>query len=468
MKRSLPLLVLIVLASSAVSISMFSTGQFWYDDFAGYMLQTKALLHGNMAQFVAQNSAAIAASDYPVGPAAYPWGYPLLIAPLFAFGGVASLTAYKLLNTLAFGAFLVIFYQIARRRITAISALLLMAALAFNPALLQAQDLIQADFIFLFISTLTLLKIEEESSIRRALWLGILLFAAFFVRTNGILLLGIFGADAALRTRTTPQPGMRYAAITTLIFFSLTLAAGWIFPNGQGSYFEHYSLFFSPARLWENTLYYLALPGVLFTPFPRVFPLMVFFFFVGVLRFWREERVALAYILLTLALFITWPERQGLRFLYPILPLWLILAARGLETLSERWKALAPAWFGALATLALFASLSLTGGQFFQRQDINGPFDEYSQPMFAFVREQTAPQSVVIFFKPRLMTLLAERKSLLLTNCARLGAGDYLVLHKKGESNAQIDPQQAETCNPAVKLGLVFDNRRFLIYKILR
>ena len=261
---------------------------------------------------------------------------------------------------------------------------------------------------------------------------------------------------------------MRYAAITTLIFFSLTLAAGWIFPNGQGSYFEHYSLFFSPARLWENTLYYLALPGVLFTPFPGVFPLMVFFFFVGVLRFWREERVALAYILLTLALFITWPERQGLRFLYPILPLWLILAARGLETLSERWKALAPAWFGALATLALFASLSLTGGQFFQRQDINGPFDEYSQPMFAFVREQTAPQSVVIFFKPRLMTLLAERKSLLLTNCARLGAGDYLVLHKKGESNAQIDPQQAETCNPAVKLGLVFDNRRFLIYKILR
>ncbi|GAB4489722.1 MAG: hypothetical protein OHK0031_13370 [Anaerolineales bacterium] len=467
MKASHWILMLIVLLSGAVSISIFSVGQLWYDDFAGYLLQSQAILRGEMPQFVAQNVTALAASDYPVGPAAYPWGYPLLVAPIFALSGLSSLTAYKLVNVLAFAAFLIVFHALARRRLPALSALLLTAALAFNPALLQAQDLIQADFVFLCLSTLALLQIEaEEKSAARALLLGMTLFAAFFVRTNGILLPGVFLAEEIRRALSTPRPGWRFSAGTFLIFLSLTLLAGAIFPNGQTSYFTHYGLFFTPARLWQNFLYYLALPGEGFSFLPGAYPLTAALFLLGAWRFRRQEFPILLYIFLSLALFISWPERQGLRFLYPIFPLLLLIAARALASLTARWRWLAPAAWGALAALALFASLSLTGGQFFQRREINGPFDEFSQAMFAFVRENTLPESQVIFFKPRLMTLLTGRPSLLVSDCARLGAGDFLVLHKKGQANGQVNPTLAESCNPNLRLNLLFENKRFLVYQI--
>lgn len=453
--------MLIVLVSSAVSISIFSTGQLWYDDFAGYLLQSQAILRGQMPQFVAQNAAALAASDYPVGPAAYPWGYPLLVAPIFALGGPDSLTAYKLVNTLAFAAFLLVFYALARRRLPPVAALPLTAALAFNPALLQAQDLIQADFVFLFFSTLAFWLLDQESkSARRALLLGLTLFAAFFVRTNGILLLGVFWVEEIRRA------GWRFLAATTLIFLSLTLLAALIFPNGQASYLTHYSLFFTSARLWQNVQYYLALPGELLAFLPGGYPLAAALFLLGAWNFRRQEVAALLYIFASLALFISWPERQGLRFLYPILPLLLLIAARGLAELTARWRWLSPAVWGALAALALFASLNLTGGQFFRRQAINGPFDEYSQPLFAFVRASTPPESRIIFFKPRLMTLLTGRPSLLISDCARLGAGDFVALHKKGQANGQVNPTLAETCNPNLRLKLVFENKRFLMYAI--
>ncbi len=463
MKNARVILMLIALASGAVSISIFSTGQLWYDDFAGYLLQSQAILRGQMAQFVAQNSASLAASDYPVGPAAYPWGYPLLVAPIFALGGVASLTAYKLVNALAFAAFLIVFHALAHRRLSPAAALTLTAALAFSPALLQAQDQIQADFVFLFLSTLALWQIEKNG---RAAPLGLTLFGAFFVRTNGILLVGVFLAEQIRRARAAPKPDWRFSAGTTLIFLSLTLLAGAIFPNGQTSYFEHYGLFFTPARLWENFLYYLALPGEMFSFLPGAFPLLAALFLLGAWRFRRQEFPALLYTAVSLALFISWPERQGLRFLYPILPLMLLIAARGLESFSARWRWLSPAAWGALAALSLAVSLSVGGGQFLQRREINGPFDEYSQPMFAFLRENTPPESRIIFFKPRLMTLLTGRSSLLIDDCARLGAGDYLALHKKGQSNGQVNPTLAETCNPNLRLTMIFENKRFLIYKI--
>lgn len=478
MKREIITILLITLIASVMSISLFTTGQFWWDDFASYILQARAILSGNMEEFVAENGRAIAQSTYPVGPAAYPWGFPLLLAPIYAITGL-SITVFKLLNTAAFAVFLIVFYAYARQRFNILLSTALLSVLAFNPVLLKAHDLIQADFSFLLATTASLFLIDLQWRTGRSpawqkILLGILIFWSFLLRTNGILLLGPLVLVDFFQWRSKPRPDLRLTSLPYLTFLALFGLSLMIFPGGQSSYFDHYELFFSPARLFDNFLFYLALPGWLFDGLPLS---TLLFALTGLLCIWgiaqkaRTELPALAFSTLTLILFISWPERQGLRFIYPILPFYLIFTAFGLQNLIKRIKAgltekLPAGLFATLALLSLLASFQLAGWKLFSREEINGPFDPVSAEMFAYVREQTEPDSTIIFFKPRLMKLMTERYSILIEDCARIGEGDIIVMHEKQERNGQIHPGEIKTCNPNVGLQVVFKNQRFTIYQV--
>lgn len=499
MKKDIATIALIMLLAGIMSISLYSTGQFWWDDFASYILQARAILDGRMVEFVAENGRAIAQSTYPVGPAAYPWGFPLMLAPIYALAGL-SITAFKLVNTVAFVAFLAVFYAYARQRFNLLLSAALVSVLAFNPSLLKAQDLIQADFAFLLATTASLFLLDLQWRTGRSpAWqkivLGVLIFWSFFLRTNGILLLGPLALVDFFQWRSNPQPGFRLISLPYLAFLALFGLSLILFPGGQSSYFEHYELFFSPARLFENFLFYLTLPGWLFNGLPLS---TLFFALTGLACLWgisqkaRAELPALAFSLLTMAIFITWPERQGLRFIYPILPFYMVFAAHGLTDIvnrirlkyrpstapprtggsaqgwildTEHWI-LPSALLGTLALISLLTTFQQANWQLFSREEINGPFDPVSAEMFAYVREKTAADSTIIFFKPRLMKLMTGRYSILIEDCARINEGDYVVIHEKQERNGQIHPDEIKTCNPNVALQIAFKNQRFTIYQI--
>ena len=152
-KKTLSILTLIVLVSGAISVSLLTRGHSWLDDFAAYIMQAKSILDGTMGEFVRRNAFTVSASSYPPGPAAYPWGFPLLLAPVYAIFGMNTL-AFKLVNTLFYALFLIVLFALARTRLKDGEALLLTAALAFNPALLLAHDQIISDIPFLFFCTL--------------------------------------------------------------------------------------------------------------------------------------------------------------------------------------------------------------------------------------------------------------------------------------------------------------------------
>ncbi len=478
MRKDSLTLLLIILIASVMSVSLFSTGQFWWDDFASYILQARAILTGTMSAFVSENGRAIAQSTYPVGPAAYPWGYPLLLAPIYALTGL-SLTTFKLLNSIFFAAFLATLYLYARQRFSLPLSAALTAFMGFNPTLLKALDLIQADFAFLFTTSLAVYLIDRQwRTARQITWqkigIGILIFWSFFLRTNGILLLGPLLLVDFFQSRAYPRPALHLTSLPYLTFLLLTGLSLLLFPGGQSSYFEHYELFFSPARLIDNLLFYVGLPASLFgeLPYPTLlFGLISFLSLWGLAQKARAELPALAFSFLTLVLYISWPERQGLRFIYPILAFYLIFAAHGLLNLAAQtkstWSGHSPTiLFGALGVVALLVSFLQTGGSLFQRREINGPFDPVSAEMFAYIRQETAAESTIIFFKPRLMRLLGERYSILLDDCARLPEGNYLVIHLKQEGNGQLAPDKAKTCNPEAGLQVVFKNQRFVVYQV--
>jgi hypothetical protein len=85
--------------------------------------------------------------------------------------------------------------------------------------------------------------------------------------------------------------------------------------------------------------------------------------------------------------------------------------------------------------------------------------------MYAFIKANTPLEGVIVFFKPRAMRLMTDRNTLASTECDRILLGDYLVLSKKVGENLQIPPEHIDECN--LPLEMVFQNRRFVMYKLV-
>ncbi|MBI5296866.1 MAG: glycosyltransferase family 39 protein [Chloroflexi bacterium] len=460
----------ILLISTLLSLSMLTRGHLWWDDFAAYILQAQSLSSGIPADFVAHNTFTIEQSSYPPGPIAYPWGYPILLTPVLGLVGM-KLLALKALNTIFFLLFLIVFHKLAKTRFTSTWSLFLTAILAFNPALLQAHDQILSDIPFLFFSTLALLLIEKN--VKQSWLIGLVIFAAFSLRTNGLLLLAPL-AMMQFRSWTETRKNWREISAPYAVFGALALLFSLLLPGGQESYLSHFSMF-TVERWLSNAGFYLRLPADLFKD---VWLGLIFFwlwvglFLLGMITNFNKNLPLLAYLAVSLGLFITWPETQGLRFIYPLVPIGVLMAAEGWRAVAERlstwgtplarWTGLGAAMLLILLSLAASAQIGITNLR--NGRDINGPFDPHSQAMFEFIRAETPPASVVIFFRPRAMRLLGERDSFLSTECARLPLGDYLALSKKADDSLQLPEGAAQGCG--LSLTTVFENRRFIVYRL--
>lgn len=482
-KKALLILTLIVLVSGAISFSLLTRGQTWLDDFAGYLMQAKSILGGTMADFVRQNSFTVSQSSYPPGPAAYAWGFPLLLALVYAVLGM-NVLAFQLLNTLFYALFLIVFFALARTRLTEAESLMLTSVLAVSPALLQIHNQIISDIPFLFFSTAAIFLIDrffrQKATLRLSLAIGATIFAANFMRTNGVVLfIPLLVAQAILlwpQRQNIADLVERSTSIPYLAFGVLFVTQALIFPNGQDSYLSHFSMF-SPQRLWENVLYYISLPSVTFDQLPGgviIYPLLLVFVIISIFSRRSRDLPIHLYSLATVAVFVVWPERQGLRFIFPVLPFLFLFSFDGMKLVVGRIKTdwqqatrvVMVGFWAALAVGSLSVSLMAARDNLLANRAINGPFDPVSTQMFKFIHENTPAESVVIFFKPRSMHLFTDRNSFMTDRCADLAKGNYLALSKKVGDNGQISPEEAGRCNPVVKLQELFSNKRFIVYKI--
>ena len=483
-KKTGLIFALIILVSALLGSSVLTRGHAWGDDFAAYILQAKSVLVGNMDEFVVANTFTVTQSSHQIGPAAYPWGFPLMLVPVYALTGVSPL-ALKLPGLLAYLGFLLVYFFLIKSRLTLTESLTAASLLAFNPGLLGYLDNIVSDIPFLFLSTLAILLsdlyIHEKQTQRQfplAALTGVSIFAAAFVRTQGLILLGSMLVFQAIRF--FGQSARRRQIVTGSLAITATFGILWVisalaFPGGQGSYLALYSGF-SMDTLTGNILNYSQLFEQFFATLPGqalFFVIFVAFFFIGLAARLKADLHFVLYIGLYLLVLWTWPEWQGYRFIFPMLPFFIYFAIQGiratLDKLREDRKTVIQR--GAYAYLLLITVLfAYNAGwnayvNLRDQRAINGPFDPFSMETYEFIKNETPPESVIVFFKPRAMRLMTGRDALALTECQRIPEGDFLVLSKKVGENLQIPPEQVDGCN--LPLDKVFDNRRFVVYRII-
>src|SRR4026208_114163 len=125
-----PILIIILIVSIVVGSSRLTRGHEWGDDFAAYIMQAKSILNGDMQNSVGHNGITIRRSSAQIGPVAYPWGYPMILAPVYAAKGISPL-ALKLPGLFFFVGFLICIYWMTKNRLTRTESLLIVSQFAF-------------------------------------------------------------------------------------------------------------------------------------------------------------------------------------------------------------------------------------------------------------------------------------------------------------------------------------------------
>jgi hypothetical protein len=477
--RSAVLTLIIVISLTAAAMTL-RRGHEWGDDFAWYIMQAKSIVDGTTDEFMQQSAFTNSQSTTHLGPLAYPWGYPLILTPFYALKGISPL-ALKLPALLFFGGFLICLYLLMQDRLTPAESLLAVALFAFNPLLLQFLDQILSDIPFLFFSTLSLLLMTREN--KRGLLpyalIGTVIFFTTFLRVTGVLLLGCF---LIVESFTLLQRRKDRAAVMGIIQGSLIVCSVFIclwimnlvlFPSGGESYISQYAGLIETARNLAPA--YLNIFAEFFgraTGWKYLYYALSIFFLLGAWERRMQEPIFLLFFAFWMIVHITYPYWQGPRYIFPLLPIFIYFTFQGMKAAIRRvpgqYQLLSQRmYYGFWLLLAgtfLFISISNAYLNLKSGRQINGPFDPYSTEVYKYIKEETPPESVIVFFKPRVMIMMTEHPTIMSTECDRMLKGDYIVLSRKVGENQQITPENIHDCN--LPLNEVLKNSRFVVYEI--
>jgi len=471
-----PLLIIIILLSLAISSATLTRGHEWGDDWASYVMQSKSILSGKTDEFMERNAFTIFESSFQIGPVAYPWGYPLILTSMVAWKGVHALTL-KLPGLFFFAGFLICLYLLTKDRLTRTESLLLVSLFAFNPIFVEFPDYIISDIPFLFFIFLGLLWITR---LKTTTWnfvaLGTIIFFAFFIRTTGIILFTSFLAYQTIRfyrewqtRKTILIDSVLVAASFSLLWVITSLA----FPDGQGSYLEQLKGL-TPDIFRSNISRYFNLFWQFFgftSSLIYLYYALVVFFLIGAWTQRDADQHLIIFFDLYLIAMLFWPEWQGIRFIFPLLPIFIYFTLQGMlviiNKLPEKYhlfsKGISYIFWLAIIGVFFFDSNARAYANLKDNRQINGPFDPFSTEVYNFIKAETPPDSVIVFYKPRALRLFTDRDTFMSTECDRLPLGDFIVISKKAE-NSQIPPNEIDACQLA--LENVFENQRFIIYEI--
>ena len=109
--------IVVVLLGTGILCRIFiEPGHDWGDDFALYINQARGIAEGNVGEVVANNRYSINNSGWnSFSPLVYPWGFPLMLAPVIALWGV-DYAKLKLVTVFSFLGFLACMYRLIETR----------------------------------------------------------------------------------------------------------------------------------------------------------------------------------------------------------------------------------------------------------------------------------------------------------------------------------------------------------------
>ena len=167
--------IALILAGITLGICALKTSDNFrmLDDSAAYISQGIALTQGKVAQYIADSTLMTSKQDLLyMTPSSYPWGFPLLLAPIYKIFGF-NLVAFKSVGIICYALFVGIFYIFCANRLPKIYAVFGTLFFALNPFMIYfSTNEIMSDIPFLlfgFCALIILARLFADSKISHSL-----------------------------------------------------------------------------------------------------------------------------------------------------------------------------------------------------------------------------------------------------------------------------------------------------------
>lgn len=388
------------------------SGHVWGDDFVQY-LQHAANLVANEPygkQLYVVNPA------LSIGPPAYPPVFPMMLVPVLKIFGL-NFSAMKILMSLLSGVAFLSIALVFREALPGRQLVFFLLLLALAPTFWTFKDAIFSDVPFLIFSFLSLALIQKMLSTPpgRNLYLlsvltAALVYLACGTRSQGLPLLpALLIADVWKAKRIRLAPMLTCGLVVLFLFIQNRLF------HTQAERLQYLSL--DPHLMWSNVLHYAGAlsaywnngysHGVRYVCFVAALLLAG----VGYVRRLRHGPGPLEiYLPLFLFPLLFWVFQQGIRYLLPIIPLYLFYILEGAKGIGSKVLPRTRQIILTVLTVVAFGSF-LSMYTTIDLRHIEGPLDPQAQEMFAYARTHSGPDDVFLFEKPRLMRLFANRKA---------------------------------------------------------
>ena len=240
----------------------------------------------------------------------------------------------------------------------------------------------------------------------------------------------------------------------------------------------------SPGQIKSQLIYYFILPAQFFTGMldevgQTLFGASLPLFIIGMVKRRNRDYHIISYGALFILLYIVWPGRQGLRYLFPILPFYISFVLTGLESIHDKsdeilnafWKFASVCSVILIVIFFLRISINDASNNLKQKRMVKtGPYVSTSKDLFKFISNNTENDSIIVFFKPRVMRLFTNRQSLVADQVDKVTRGDYLCLwnHSNHSKVYQITKNDVISLLKDDKIHLLYRNIDFQLYRIIK
>jgi hypothetical protein len=484
-------LIGLMFVSAVLCFFCIHEGHVWGDDFAMYIHQSQSLLDGSMADLHKKNVYLTDNSEIleggPIGPYFYPMGFPLLLSGVYKLIGL-DFFGMKIFCSLFFILSLPLIYFLFSTRFPDPKyALLATAFVGLNFAFLEFTDNILSDFPFFFFMLLSLYLMDKNRlNIGYQLLLSAAIIMTYLIRDIGLVLIPILMMQLYFKAQKDGNSPLDYFKKNAL--FLLPIACFGVFWLSKSLFLktDNTNLFTALAAanvktIVSNTGYYIFVLGELWGANSQyllrfsVLFLFGLFFLKGIYISKKQDWHFILLIVLTMGLYIVFPGRQGLRYLFPIVPCIFYFSIKGVlaqnafliaritnSSASDNFPKVTNFWkvmhCTFLVSLAIYlGAQSLYKSLKFRSVSTNQITTAETQNLYNWVGNNTLNTDIIAFKKPRLLRLMTGRNGFTNSDDTKVlqSAATYLIENDK--------PKRADSL-----FNSVYQNAHFIVYKINR
>ncbi len=476
-------IIVLIGISAILSIGTLRNGHGWGDDFSLYIAQAKVICEGGFNQLKAEQTFIQTNSGYMLGPDFYPWGFPVLLAPAYKVFGF-NLMAFKVVTFLWFPLLLWLLYFSFKNELEDKTGLFI-GLFALSPVIFDFRDTIGSDIPFMFFSMLGILMIRRiiakdyffSNEAFSYLFLGFLIFVVYSIKAAGIVLLPVL-MFTQIYEGMVKKEERKIPLIKTLLpyltFGVLLILYSVISGYSDSSYANQLDLANIYYHLQFNFFYYLNIPAEFFDApvlnnFSTLFWGICFVFVVfGIVDIKSRDIPLLFYVVFMIGILLIAPYQAGVRYIFPILPVLIYFLICGICSFEKRvfLQNISGILLFPVLVFFMYGILLQSTEALLHRDKVwEGPFDKEGKEIMDFVSNNTTPDDVIIFYKPRALRLLTGRKSFVVRKISEIrdGRANYIIIHRNA-INDLFPPN--EEISALFENKPAFENNDFFVYRI--